>query len=627
MPGVKRAKSTTRVKKVSAPPVIIDLLDSDEDELLTQAIQASMQDQSPEMKMDDDFEPDFASQDSNGSAKVARENSQLNGHSSTTGPLQPPLTIPMRRSATLPICQVHSKSTTPLNSRNNSELSSAALDSLPEGLDDDAPLPKASSTPNIGRLDDLDSEDGSQMGFKKRASKPVSSNTSRTSTPPIMDSRSNSKTAISSSIPSTTSKLPPSSSSSSSELPRMKSSSSSLFRARDSIDAHLIKSQSIEDVEEELSKGKRSLSSGRLSIDNMINGMEDMDDDDEEALSVFNPPPKKRGRPTGSTNAKHKFQPNSPPSKTNSSSSDIKSSSTSSSKTSNMAEQPATATSTAKAGASSTTKKVSPPVKRTTSNPDLLLEEILGPNVSKALASTTPSWDPYRMRDTMMAEAVNHSLNIVRRALDDVGNQKRSPTPSAPATTSTNAQQISIIIKAGKRDIPMIVHPSNLISSCLNKLTSGDQPQLPMLLSNETYLLKFDGIALDPSSTFAENHVGSKDAITVFVLKNGQEVPFSTTADFEDENGEGGAAAFEEETGNKIVITVKFPDGKTQAKFRIHRDKPLSTLAEAAAEKLKIDPSTVRLKFDGDLLPLHKSAEDLDEPLEDEDMVDLVVKN
>lgn len=616
MPTTRRAKAAGRPKKAPGPPILIDLLDSDDDADLAQAIQASTADHDSRMSVDPPVKPKIAPQTTKDTDFDHSEESEAAAHSTSSTSSSTAPNMPIRRSATLPICQIRSKSSTPLNSRNNSGISSSIDDAEFDAQERDSITRKTSSNPNFTPMEDSDSEQKTSMGFKRRPSKPISSaSSSQNDTPQTLPSRTDSASA--SSLPSKFSTTK----SSSNLNPTPLKSSSSLFRARDSIDANFIKSSSVDQLEaigEELSKGKRSHSSGLLS-----ESMYHDEDDDEEARDLLNPPPKKRGRPShGSGSSKHQFIDGlvNGSKKASSSSSLLGSKSElngSNSSSLNMSQDGADVK---PALTTKKTTKFAPPVQRTTSNPDLLLAEILGEDVVKSVVR------PEDMRHYLARESAYHTLSVTRRMLDDVDRYNRASvaTPvSAPPPPRAVPQTTTIKLKAGRHQFSLQFSPNQTLESCLAFLTNPDNRKLPVLLTNEAYFFKFDGIALDPKSTFAGNHIGPNDVIEVWIDKNGLEIPMDVDADDDDE---GDAPIIDEDAGNKIVITVKFPDGKTQAKFRIPNDKPLSTLVEAAAAKLKINPATVCLKFDGDLLPLHLSAEELDEPLEDEDMVDLVIK-
>lgn len=621
MPVKKRPKATGRAKKVAGPAVVVDLLDSDDDATLAQALEASAKeagivtDMVAEEKALHAVKADL-DQDEDWTSTPDPTANTASSTSPTTAP-----NMPIKRSATLPICQILSKSSTPLNSRNNSSVSNTQAEPQADSQSSDFNIPKAASNPNFSSLDGSDDEEAETMGFMRRPTIPLSSSTSsRNPTPPTISSRT---------VSNATSSLPSKLSQGSMSTPSLNhpplKSSSSLFRARDSIDANFIKSSSVEQLEaleEEFGKGKKR-SSGFLTVaENMF--AENSEEDDEEARNLLNPPPsKKRGRPSLTPGTKaHKFIENSQPSKFASTLSKA-AKSTSSALPSGKADsygyaaEPVAATAPA-------AKKFAPAVQRTTSNPDLLLEEILG---ADAMRMVNPAHTVTNYRNQMAEASALQTITMARRLLDDASRYAAhtSIRTIAPLPTSQYGQrQVTITIKAGKREIALNVPLSQTLSTCLVGLTRPDDRKLPMLLPNEKYAFKFDGITLDMGTTFGENHIGSKDLIIVVVVKDGKEIPIVDEEDLGE--GEDGGVVEEDLTGNKIVITVKFPDGKTQAKFRIARDKPLSVLAEKAAEKLKVNPALVSLKFDGDLLNLKRSSDELDEPLEDEDMVDLVIK-
>lgn len=629
MPATRRAKAAGRSKKAASTPVFIDLLDSDDDAELTQALQASIADTSSGMAVDVSAKPKIVPQATKDTDFDHSEESEPAAQSASPTSSSTAPNMPIRRSATLPICQILSKSSTPLNSRNNSGISSSIDDGGYDSDERDSVVPKASSNPNFASKGNSGAEHKTSMGFKQRPSKPLSSpSSSQNDTPPTLPSRTNSTSA--SSLPSKFSTT----TSSSNLNPAPLKSSSSLFRARDSIDASFIKSSSVEQLEamgeEFLAKGKRSHSSGLLSVaESML--AEDPDLDEEEARDLLKPPPpKKRGRPSLSTSgAKHQFIDGLVSKKASSTSSLFGSKSElngSGSSSLNMSQSSANGGGVeTKPSAKKSASKFAPPVERTTSNPDLLLAEILGDDMLKVQAYVPPTVD--NMRDYVARESAYQTLSVARRLLDDANRYEKASSAAAPAYAPAPKvavpQPTSVLLKAGKHQFSLNFYPGQHLHACLAQLTNPDNRLLPVLLTNETYFFKFDGIALDQNSTFADNHIGAGDVLEVWIDKDGEEIPLDAGAD-DDEAVE--APVIEEDAGNKIKITVKFPDGKTQAKFRISVDKPLSALVEAAAAKLKVNPATLCLKFDGDLLPLNLAVEELDEPLEDDDMVDLVVK-
>jgi len=73
------------------------------------------------------------------------------------------------------------------------------------------------------------------------------------------------------------------------------------------------------------------------------------------------------------------------------------------------------------------------------------------------------------------------------------------------------------------------------------------------------------------------------------------------------------------------LIVLKVRLGTEQPnKFRLKKSAPLEKIFQALAEKKKVEPTRVKLMFDGESISPEQTPEDLD--MEDEDLIDASIK-
>jgi hypothetical protein len=194
-----------------------------------------------------------------------------------------------------------------------------------------------------------------------------------------------------------------------------------------------------------------------------------------------------------------------------------------------------------------------------------------------------------------------------------------SYTPSVPTRSNL---LMNVKLKVGPKTLDISVSPNEIISEVLNRLS--DSKVLPVPLPKEVFILKFDGFALQGSDTVTNCNIGNGDELVLSVIRDGKEDPRAFDAlDTHGGDGKVGDASDDEaENPDKIALKAKFEDD-SEVKWRLGRDEPLSKIAVAAAKRLNINPSQVRVKFDGVYLDLRKSPDDAE--LEQDDMVEISI--
>lgn len=638
MPVTKKGKGRGPPKP-KGPPLCISLLDSDDDGDMLDSTLADNASEEPTTSK----APKKAAAQSTGAngahsqPRIPKSKSALLPAAKSTTAV--PKAVPMRRSSTTALSQVHSKKST--------ALSTASLEADIRAIDDDNQpseaeqeednLPVVAHKDTFEPLGDSDDEKEVVKSYPEQKSALRRTEDSPTSTPQLNGHSSASSRATLPNASGSLSHLTTKEEFEPAEPAIRKSES--IFRSRDSIDAHLIRnSSSIQDLEdmvhdEPINEKKRRSSEmsgsqahrinsalARMLTD--VNDAEDIEDEGNEMLmSLLAPKAKKKATSRVSliSNLKSSLEAEVPTSTVKKLANE------------KVADPPSpvsvtsnpTSTATGSASArSKTNRPVESTIHRTPSNPDLLLAQVLGP---ASAARAAPSYStPQYGRNAYSPDYASYSILATRqllqqsRATDSRYASQSAYPPNNAAAHNAGAQNnpIRLTLKIGARELETSSSPSSTVSAFLTQLI--EDQKLPALLLNETFFIKFDGLELSSSATLADSYIGNGDTLVVCVRRDGKELE-EAFLELGDEPEE------EAQNDNKISLQARFPDGKV-VKYRISKDDPLEKLAIAAAKKAEVPVEKVRIKFDGDILPLKQSPVDLEEPLEDGDMVDIDIK-
>jgi hypothetical protein len=591
-------------KKANAAPIVIDLLE-DDDALPTPLVSDSNGD-----RMMEDVSAEEEEKKPVPVARPAKRTAKKGGRAKKTSP--PPdsepsslpvgsesamdfgETMSLRRAATIPISQIHSKTNTaispsslpetpaPVEPMNNGfkprkTLSSIVSPSLPTKL----------STKNLGKEAEVELE---------RQPTAVLPNDFESPTP-------RSSMSLGSSLPS---KLPSSQFQSSSiGQNQMKSSASSIFRFQGSIDVNLVKAVDVDELEtmEPAFGGLKRRSSIMSSKEMSMH----LSDDEEDANALL----------YGATQKKHCGPGHSSTSKIQTPKTKAKTEEASS------ASPPGTSKSSAKAESEDTGYKRTsgygvPAPKPVPSNPDDLLDEILG-GTSKSQYTVIPStpaptYSLYARHDVSAARAA------IQRVRATASHTHTIPTTIYGSNSSSSSRYNTITLKLqiGPQVLSISARGSDSGDLLLAQLRKAEK--LPALLPNEQFFIKFDNAPMDSARSLAENLVGNGDTLVLSVKRDGREIhdPFAEL----DQQPDGGEEDAPQNT-NKIRLKARYPGENEGVMYRLSKDEPLSKLVDAAAKKLGVPASKIKIVFDGDALNPNQCVDDMEEPLEDGDMVEI----
>jgi hypothetical protein len=659
----RRALSRQDAKRTNAAPVVIDLLDDD-----FLPVAPSEPEDNGDNPIDDTYEdeedmkPIVAKRTAKRTAKKGGRAKKTANRADSEPSIMPVTSdIPksavnpmlMRRAVTLPISQVKSKTTTalkPSSASNSLSLLSNNIDSpyesngKEEEEEEDFSTYSTQPSSHLTSITNGKATMEEEVPFDRQATLPFSASS--------LSSRS---TNISSQVASLPSKLPSSQSQdTSSESKFMKSSgSSSLFRFRDSINLNLVKNCDVDELSHIGSGGlKRSapqLSSLKQTINDVMTLDSDSENDEIEANMMFSGSVAKKhcgpGRRASASKLSHPLSA--------SASSDYSSSTmTTSAVTSSSSPTTTTTTTTTKkesqsmknsdhVSSPSTADKKTTAKGKTPINPDDVLDEYLGANnMDYNVTVEAARYHPYASQTDHYAK---NEANLARSYLQEVRRTSATTTTSSTTTTPTYVSSypkhsstsnrggnsghtgaFQLTLKIGLQNVGVQAKPSETSQTLLNRLQA--EGKLPIMLPNETLFLKFDNIPLVPTATMDESFVANGDELLLAVRRDGREVmdPFGGVNDDEDDGG--GMQQIHLDNADKISLSARYPDAKTIIRYRIGKDEPLQKLADAAAKKLNVPVSHIQVIFDGVSLKLTQSSNELYEPLQDEDIVEIQVK-